>query len=145
MQKETTKPELSPAKLKDFTPGQHAYALYEGDPHQTPKITEVVVVGVGRKYVKAKREMEGDQMAKEYEVPYIPQPYLTEHQDWGYQEKLFKDRATMDLFCRKRTLYRKLRKIFSGTQLDNFTLAELEGVYAIVGGKNSGPAEDWEV
>lgn len=124
--------------IKDFTPGQTAYALQEQRGKTTHHIiTQYTVISVGRKYVHAKpvKGYHEEQFFKMREVD----EYLSEKEDWGGSRlKLFPTEAEAQDYIEKTMLQDWLQRAVTYGKIEGYSLEQLRAVREILEGKDDG-------
>lgn len=110
--------------INDFKPEQDAFMLLENTGRiEKPKIEKVVILSIGRKYVKVVKENSRN------EIDFFSNPdeenYLLENVDFGEKRKLFPDRQAVDDYLEKGAIYRDLMNLLRFSGKDDFTLEQL--------------------
>lgn len=124
--------------IKDFTPGQTAYALKVRRGKTTHHIImRYTVVSVGRKYVHTKPVTGG------YEEQFFKQreedEYFTEKEDWGGSRlKLFPTEAEAQDYIEKTMLQDWLQRAVTYGKTEGYSLEQLRAVREILEGKDDG-------
>lgn len=124
-------------EIKDFTPGQTAYALMTRRGKTTEHfVMRYTVTKVGRKYVSSTKTPGGG-----YEEQFFKQreedEYLTEKEDWGSSRlKLFlTEQATTD-YIEKTMLCTWFKQATAYGEIEKYTLNQLRAVRDILEKKN---------
>lgn len=110
--------------INDFKPGQDAFMLLENTGRtEEPEIEKVVVLSIGRKYVKVAKENSRNEI--DFFSNFDEENFLLENVDWGEKRKLFPDRQAVEDYLERGAIYRDLRDLLKFYNEDDFTLEQL--------------------
>lgn len=130
-------------EIKDFTPGQTAYALMTRRGKTTEHfVMRYTVTAVGRKYVHAAKNPGGG-YAEQFFKQREEDEYLTEKEDWGSSRlKLFLTEQAANDYIEKTMLWGWFKQAAAYGEIEKYTLDQLRAVREILEKKDDGEEEN---